>query len=130
MTMEGGIVTNAQEKEQVSGEPMDAFTQREKAFEEKYIHDEELYFRLIARRNRLFGLWVAGFLGYYGEKAERYVEGVILTDVQKTHQEDVLHKVLKDLKKAKIEMSEHRLQKQLDSCWEVARKMIMNEEKF
>ena len=109
---------------------MDAFTQREKAFEEKYLHDEELYFRLIARRNHLFGLWVSGLLGYYGDKAEHYVEEVILTDVQKTHQEDVLHKVLKDLKKAKIEMSEHRVRKELENCWATARKMIMNEKKI
>lgn len=109
---------------------MDAFTQREKAFEEKYLHDEELQFRLIARRNHLFGLWIAGLLGYYGEKAEQYVEEVILTDVQKSHKQDVLHKVLQDLKKAKVEISEHRVQKQLDDCWEAARKMIMNEEEF
>lgn len=109
---------------------MDALTQREKAFEEKYLHDEELFFRLIARRNHLFGLWAAGLLGYYGEKAERYVEEVILTDVQKTHHEDVLHKVLKDLKKAKINMSKHRVHKELEMAWETARKMIMHEEEF
>lgn len=109
---------------------MDAFTQREKAFEEKYLHDEELHFRIIARRNHLFGLWVAGLLGYYGEKAEHYIENVILTDVQKSHKEDVLHKVLADLKMARIEMSEHRVRKQLDDCWESAKKMIMNEEEF
>lgn len=109
---------------------MDSFTQREKAFEEKYLHDEGLYFRLIARRNHLFGLWVAGLLGYYGEKADHYVEDVILTDVQKNHKDDVLHKVLKDLKNAKVKMSEHRVQKQFDTSWETAKKMIMNEEEF
>lgn len=109
---------------------MDAFTQREKAFEERYSHDEELYFRLIARRNHLFGLWIAGLLGYYGENAERYVEEVILVDVQKTHREDVLHKVLEDLKNAKIKISEHRVQIQLNSSWEAAKKMIMTEEEF
>lgn len=109
---------------------MDALTEREKAFEEKYLHEEELYFRLIARRNHLFGLWVAGLLGYYGEKSNNYVEEVILTDVQKTHKEDVLHKVLKDLRNAKINISEHRVRKQFDSSWETAKKMIMNEEEF
>lgn len=109
---------------------MDAFSQREKAFEEKYLHDEELYFRLIARRNHLFALWVAGLLGYYGEKAEHYVEEVILTDVQKTHKEDVLHKVIKDLHNANVAMSDHRVERQLENCWDAARKMIMNEEEF
>ena len=109
---------------------MDPFKQRERAFEEKYLHDEELYFRVLARRNHLFGLWVAGLLGYYGEKADHYVEEVILTDVQKNHKEDVFHKVLKDLRNAKVKISAHRVQKQLDNSWESAKKMIMHEEEF
>ena len=73
---------------------------------------------------------MAGLLGYYGEKVDHYVEDVILTDVQKNHKEDVLHKVLKDLKTAKIKISEHRVQKQFDSSWKTAKKMIMKEEEF
>ena len=107
---------------------MNGFTQREKAFEAKYLHDEELNFRISAKRNHLFGLWAAGLLGYTGGKAEYYIEEVILTDCQKTHEDDVLHKVLKDLKAAKIQISEHRVRKELKKCWKTALKMIMNEE--
>lgn len=39
------------------------FEDREKGFERKFAHDEEMQFRARARRNRLFGLWVAGQLG-------------------------------------------------------------------
>jgi hypothetical protein len=112
------------------GDSMDGFAQRERAFEAKYIHDEDLHFRINARRNHLFALWVAGLLKYSGDKLEKYVEDVILTDVQKTHEEDVLHKVLKDLAAAKVDMSEHRLRKEFERCLETAQKMLMNDERL
>lgn len=107
---------------------MNGLTQREKAFEAKYLHDEELNFRINSKCNHLFGLWAAGLLGYTGGKAERYIAEVIITDCQKTHEEDVLHKVLRDLNTAKIRISEHRVRKELKKCCETARKMVMNEE--
>lgn len=110
------------------GESNNGFKQRKQAFEAKYHHDEELQFRIIARRNHLFGLWVAGLLGYTGDKVEKYAEEVILTDVQKSHVEDVLHKVLKDIEGAQVQVSEHRLRKELEKCWKIARKMVMNDE--
>ena len=109
---------------------MDGFTQRERAFEAKYLHDEELSFRISAKRNHLFGEWAADRMGYKGEKAERYIAEMTLGDCQKTHEEDVLHKVLRDLNAAKIKLSEHRVQKVFKKCWEDARKMIMNDQEL
>lgn len=108
------------------GEPTDGFGERRKAFEAKYLHDEELNFRINARRNHLFGLWAAGVLGYTDEQTKSYVEEVIVVEIQKTH-DDVLHKVLKDLEAAKVQMSEHHVRKELEKCWEAARQMIMND---
>ena len=107
---------------------INGFDQRKKAFEAKYLHDEELNFRIQAKRNRLFGLYAAELLGYKGKKAEQYVDEIILVDLQKTQGEDVLHKVLKDLESAKVEISEHRLSKELERCWEMARDSVMSEE--
>ncbi len=106
------------------------FEHREQDFEAKYLHDEELRFRMRARRNRLFGLWAAQLLGYSGDKAEHYAEEVIMMETQKTHQEDVLHKVLMDFQMAKIEISEHRVEKELAKCWEMAQKMSMKDKEF
>ncbi len=106
---------------------INGFTEREKAFEAKYLHDEELDFQINAKRNYLFGLWAAGLLGYKDQKAERYIAEVIMVDCQKTHEDDVLHKVLRDLKAAKIPISEHRVRKKHKKCWEDAHKIIMND---
>ena len=51
---------------------MNGFNRREKGFEAKYLHDEELAFRIKITRNHLLGLWVAPFLGYFEERADRY----------------------------------------------------------
>ena len=104
------------------------FNQRKKAFAAKYLHDEDLTFRISARRNHLFGLWAAGLLGYTPEKAEAYVEEVILADFQKSHDKDVFLKVLGDLEAAKVKISEHRVHKEFERCWVKAEKMIMHGE--
>ena len=38
---------------------MTQFDDRQRAFESKFAHDEEMKFRLVARRNRLLGEWAA-----------------------------------------------------------------------
>ncbi|MDX1580895.1 MAG: ATPase inhibitor subunit zeta, partial [Alphaproteobacteria bacterium] len=41
---------------------MSQFKDREKAFEAKFAHDEEVEFKVMARRNKLLGLWAAGLM--------------------------------------------------------------------
>ena len=110
------------------GEPTNGFAQREKDFEAKFLHDEELKFRIQSRRNHLFGVWAAEVLGYKGNKAEIYVQEILLIDAQKAHDEDVLHKVLKDFEEAQVDISEHRVRKRLRACWKEAHNFIMNVE--
>lgn len=79
---------------------MTSFDDREKAFESKFAHDEELQFKVNARRNKLLGQWVAGKLGKTGADAEAYAKDVVMSDFEAPGHEDVLHKVMKDLKAA------------------------------
>ena len=46
-----------------SGDGMTQFDDRERAFEAKFAHDEEMQFRITARRNRLLGEWAARQMG-------------------------------------------------------------------
>ncbi|MCC7282954.1 MAG: DUF1476 domain-containing protein [Acetobacteraceae bacterium] len=78
----------------------DAFADRQKGFEAKYKLDQEQEFRAQSRRNRLFGLWVAGKLGKQGTDAEAYAREVIASDMQKPGHDDVIGKVSADLDKA------------------------------
>jgi hypothetical protein len=76
---------------------MPTFDDREKAFENKYAHDEDMKFRAEARRNKLMGLWVADLLGKSGEDAADYAKAVVKADFEEAGHEDVMRKVLGDL---------------------------------
>ena len=79
---------------------MTAFDDRRNAFEKQFAHDEDLRFKATARRNKLFGLWVAERLGKTGEDADSYAKSVVLADFEEAGDEDVLRKVRKDLEGA------------------------------
>ncbi|MDH6268095.1 hypothetical protein M2360_003498 [Rhizobium sp. SG_E_25_P2] len=74
---------------------MSAINDREKAFENKYAHDEEKKFKIIARRNKLLGLWAAELLGK--ADADVYAKEVVAADFEEAGDEDVVRKVLGDL---------------------------------
>lgn len=76
---------------------MTAFDDRERAFESKFAHDEEMSFRAEARCNKLLGLWAAEMLGKSGTDAEAYAREVIKADFEEAGHEDVVRKVAADL---------------------------------
>jgi hypothetical protein len=76
---------------------MTSFDDRRNAFETQFAHDEDLRFKATARRNKLFGLWVAERLGKSGDEAEAYAKSVVLADFEEAGDADVLRKVRRDL---------------------------------
>lgn len=76
---------------------MTTFDDRERAYESKYAHDEEMQFRANARRNKLLGLWAADLLGKTGDAAAAYATEVVKSDFQEAGDDDVLRKVAADL---------------------------------
>jgi hypothetical protein len=76
---------------------MSTFNDRERAFENKYAHDQEMVFKAVARRNKKLGLWAAGLLGHSGDAAENYALDVIRADFEEAGHEDVVRKLTADL---------------------------------
>ncbi len=76
---------------------MSTFQERERAFENKYAHDQEMMFKAVSRRNRKIGLWAAGLLGLSGEDAENYALDVIRVDFTKPGHDVVIEKLIADL---------------------------------
>jgi hypothetical protein len=56
---------------------MDAFNERERAFEAQFKHDQELLFKVKTRRNWLLGLWAAERMGLAGDAAQAYAQEVV-----------------------------------------------------
>lgn len=86
---------------------MSGLTDREKAFEEKFAHDEALKFKAEARRNKLLGIWVAGLIGK--DDAEAYAREVIEADLSEAGDEDLFRKLRGDLDAAGVSVSDTEL---------------------
>ncbi|SHG25448.1 DUF1476 domain-containing protein [Cognatishimia maritima] len=76
---------------------MNTFDDREKSFEAKFAHDEEMNFKAEARANKLLGLWAAELMGKTGDDAAAYAKSVIVADFEEAGDEDVIRKVTADL---------------------------------
>ncbi|MBB97657.1 MAG: aldolase [Rhodobacteraceae bacterium] len=76
---------------------MSTFDDRERAFENKFAHDEEMLFKATARRNKLTGLWAAELMGKSGDEAEAYAKTVVIADFEEAGHEDVVRKLSGDL---------------------------------
>ena len=98
---------------------MDSFKDREKNFEKKFAHDEELKFKINARRNKYIGQWVSQILGYNPEKEKEYIQSVIKADFEEAGDEDVFRKLKADLKDHNI--SDKDIRKKMDELNEKAK---------
>ena len=106
---------------------MGLFDEREKGMENKYFHDAEMKFKAIARRNKLFGIWVAELLGKSGGDADDYAKEVIKADLEEAGDDDVIRKVTEDLKTAHINKDDVELRQQLDECLKEAIRQLESE---
>jgi len=106
---------------------MTTFDEREQSFENKFSHDQELEFRIGARRNKLLGLWAAQLLGIHGSDAEGYAKTLAELGTDKMHEDSVVARVLHDFKTRGIDMSEHRLRRHITELTHSARQQLMTE---
>ena len=91
---------------------MDSFKDREKNFEKKFAHDEELQFKVNARKNKYLGQWASQILGYDQEKEKDYIQAVIKSDFEEAGDEDVFRKLKADL--ADHNISDEEIRKKMN----------------
>jgi hypothetical protein len=104
---------------------MTQFDDRERAFETKFAHDEDMKFRITARRNRLLGEWAARQMGLTDAESESYAKDVIRSDFEEAGDNDVIRKVLGDLTGAGIEIDEEAIAEALRNKEIEARRQII-----
>ena len=98
---------------------MSSFDEREKSFEKKFAHDEELQFKISARKNKYLGQWVSQILGYDSEKETEYIQSVIKADFEEAGDEDVFRKLKADL--ADHNISDEEIRKKMNELNEKAK---------
>ncbi|MCC6828610.1 MAG: DUF1476 domain-containing protein [Novosphingobium sp.] len=106
---------------------MTSFQDRERAEEAKFAHDEEMLFRIQARRNRLLGQWAAERMGLSPAETEAYAKAVVQADFEETGDEDVIRKLLGDLVSAGVEADEGEVRAALEAKQIEARRALIGE---
>lgn len=100
---------------------------REQAFEAQYKLDEEQNFKIRARRDRLFGAWVAEKIGLSGEEAEHYAINAAKLDLEAAGDDNLLEKVKSDLNDAGKQISEKDLLEALNASQVSAQNSFQDE---
>ena len=106
---------------------MTQFNDRERAFEAKFARDEEMQFRITARRNRLLGEWAARKMGLSDAESESYAKDVVRADFEEAGDEDVIRKIIGDLTAAGVEVDEATIREALGHKSVEARRQIIEQ---
>jgi len=101
---------------------MNDLNDREKGFERKFANDQEIEFKINAKRNKLLASWAASILKLNEEQKKNYIVEVIKSDFQESGDEDVFKKIKKDLVGKNIQDSEIR--QKMSEFLEAAKKEI------
>jgi hypothetical protein len=103
---------------------MTTFDEREKGYERKFQHDQELAFKAKARRNKLLGQWAADQLGLKSEAREAYAREVVAADFEKPSDEDIVGKVAGDFAKKGVKLDAARVRAELERFATEARRQL------
>ena len=106
---------------------MTTFDDRERAFETKYAHDEDMKFRITARRNRLLGEWAARQMNLSEAETASYAKDVVRADFEEAGDDDVIRKVLGDLTGAGVDCDEAKIREALGHKEVEARRQIIQD---
>jgi len=106
---------------------MTDFNDRKRGEEAKFAHDQDMMFRIQARRNRLLGEWAAIQMGLSQAEADAYAKSVVQADFEEAGDEDVVRKLLGDLTSAGIETSDAQVRAALEAKEVEARRALMGE---
>jgi len=104
---------------------MSTFDDRERGFETKYARDEDMAFRVTARRNKLLGHWAAGLMQLTPEETSSYATAVVQAEFEEAGDEDVVRKLLGDLQAANVDIDEAAVRQALHDKDVEARRQLM-----
>jgi hypothetical protein len=103
---------------------MSQFDERKSAEESNYVRNEELDFKVTARRNKLLGAWAAGLMGLDADAADEYAKSIVMADFEEAGDDDVYRKIKGDLDAKGLDVSEHQVRREMESLLETARAQL------
>ena len=100
---------------------MNKFDEREKSFEKKFAKDQELQFKVAAKRNKYLAEWAASRLGKNDEQKQNYILEIIKADLEEAGDEDVFRKIKKDFNNSAINIDDSEIRNQISLALERAK---------
>ncbi|MBL4739617.1 MAG: DUF1476 domain-containing protein [Sneathiella sp.] len=97
-----------------------------KSHEGKFVLESDLEFKSVARRNKLLGEWAANLMGLTDDAVTAYAKEVVIADLEEKGDEDVFRKIRHDLDGKNVEMSDHRIRREMEELLATAREQIHN----
>jgi len=104
---------------------MTHFPDRQHAFEAGFAQNQEMLFRVLARRNKLLGEWAARLMNLSEEEAEAYSKDLVRADFEGGGGKDVVLKLLGDLTAAGVDIDESRIRDALKHKLVEARRQLI-----
>jgi hypothetical protein len=92
---------------------MTTFDERQKSFEKKFAHDQDLKFKAESRRNKMIAEWAAAKIGKTGAEIDDYVKAVRKADLAEKGDDDVVRKISKDLADKGVQVAEADIRNQM-----------------
>jgi hypothetical protein len=89
------------------------FQEREEGFEAKLKHDQDVQFRVQARRDKLIGQWAAEQMGMEGDAIDDYAMTLVKHAVSEPGDDDVISKLVADLKGHGVDMDADAVSRKL-----------------
>ena len=104
---------------------MTTMNDRERGFEAKFATDEELKFKVMARRDRMLGEWVGAKFGLTGAELDTYARSILKADLAEPGDEDVVRAVTADAKAKGVTLSAEDIRAKLNEFEAAAQTAVM-----
>lgn len=101
-----------------------SFEDRERQFEAKFAHDEEIRFKVRIHRNKLFAAWVVGEMG--AKAPPGYAEQLVEFAFDKQAQ-DVIAKAVGDLGARGVATTDTKVRRAYETYCDQAREEVMRD---
>jgi hypothetical protein len=103
---------------------MSTFDEREKGYERKFQQEQELAFKVKARRHRLIGLWAAKQLGLAGDAAEAYARDLATTGLEHHGDDETVARIARDFAAKGVALDAAHIKLELESSDREAKKQL------
>ena len=93
---------------------MSTFDDRQKAYENKFVHDQELEFKIRSRANILTAKWAADKMHFEGSDIDAYATELVDYSFSNSGEGAVVEKILSDMRAKGFEIEEQEVKSQYD----------------